>query len=154
LTSALADAIPLTDPFPEGESPPFARDLPGDWPDELIAAIFATIASPTPGGHLAVDADKAVRFAGVNLLQSKSEGKAVEATSFLKLWRDAVPEAWRAKCEFTAIEGSYSLQDGGSMVKFVDYMAAAAAQPAATEAKSLGAKRKWHEKFRASKKTA
>jgi hypothetical protein len=47
--------------------------------------------------------------------------------------------------------------DNGKSIKYVDTTAAtsAAIEATAREAKSLGAKRKWHEKFRASsKKTA
>ncbi|USW57378.1 Putative sister chromatid cohesion protein Dcc1 [Septoria linicola] len=156
LTVAVADGFDVRSPFPENETPPFAIDLPGDWPHEVVVGVFASVSSPTPGGHLAVDEQKAVRLTGINLLQAKSEGRPIEATAFLKAWRDAVPEAWRDKCEFAVLQGYYSLQDNAKSIKFIDTTAAttAAADASAKEAKSLGAKRKWHEKFRASKKTA
>lgn len=155
ITAAVADSIDLTTPFPKDDIPAFAIDLPGDWPVELIASILRSVSSETPGGHLAVDEEKAVRFAGLALLQAKSEGNPVEATALLRAWRDAIPEAWRSKCEFAILKGFYELQDGGSTIKYIDGFAASLAAPStATESKSLGAKRKWHEKFRASKKTA
>lgn len=156
MTVAVADGFEVDSPFPENDIPPFAIDLPGEWPHELVVGIFSSVSKPTPGGHLAVDQQRAVFFAGVNLLQAKSEGRAIDATSFLKSWRDVVPEAWRGKCAFAILEGYYSLMDNAKSVKYVDTTAAATAALEATakEAKSLGAKRKWHEKFRASKKTA
>lgn len=156
MTVAVADRFEVDSPFPENEVPPFAIDLPGDWPHELVKGVFSSVSRLMPGGHLAVDQQRAVFFAGVNLLHAKSEGRAIDATSFLKSWRDAMPEVWRDKCEFTVLQGHYSLMDNAKSLKYVDTTAAATAALEATakEAKSLGAKRKWHEKFRASKKTA
>ncbi|EME78384.1 uncharacterized protein MYCFIDRAFT_205014 [Pseudocercospora fijiensis CIRAD86] len=151
LTAATADGISLTDPFPDDDIPAFAMDICQDWPSELVSSVLKGGSSLTPGGHFALDESKAVRFAGINLLQAKSEGRAIEATGFLRAWRDVLPEAWRDKCEFTALQGSYALQDGGSMIKYID---TAPATIATTDSKSLGAKRKWHEKFAASRKKA
>lgn len=152
VTAAAADGINLTDPFPANDVPAYALDLCQDFPVGLVSSVLKSASSPTPGGHLAIDEAKAIRFAGLSLLQAQSEGKAIEATGFLKTWRDLVPEAWREKCEFTALKGSYVLQDNGSMIKYIDNSPTTAATGAATESKSLGAKRKWHEKFAASRK--
>ncbi|KXT00490.1 hypothetical protein AC578_4062 [Pseudocercospora eumusae] len=149
VTAATADGINLTDPFPADDLPAFAMDICQDWPAELVSSVLKGASNLTPGGHFAIDETKAVRFTGLNLLQVKSEGRAIEATGFLRAWRDLLPEAWRAKCEFAALQGFYALQDGGSMIKYAD---SAPATTATTESKSLGAKRKWHEKFAASRK--
>ena len=69
-----------------------------------------------------------------------------------------MPEKWRSSADLKALEGLYILENGGEDIKFVessatDSLAGDAAGP--TDAKvTLGAKRKWHEKFRASKKTS
>lgn len=157
MTVAVADGIAVDSPFPENDIPPFAIDLPGDWPHGLVRSVFSSVSTSTPGGHLAIDKQRAVNFAGVNLLQTKSEGRAIDAIRFLQVWRDAMPEAWRDDCEFAVLQGYYTLTDHAKSIKYVDTTAAATAALEATakEAKSLGAKRKWHEKFRASsKKTA
>ncbi|KAM3424407.1 hypothetical protein BST61_g6412 [Cercospora zeina] len=156
MMAAVADGFDVCAPFPENDIPAYAIDLPGDWPRDIVIGVFAGVSSSTPGGHLAVDEQKAVRFAGANLLQAKSEGRAIEATTFRKAWRDAMPEAWRSKCEFATLQGYYSLDDNAKSIRYLDTAAdaKAAADSSAKEAKSLGAKRKWHEKFKASKKTA
>ncbi|CAK1358501.1 unnamed protein product [Cercospora beticola] len=156
MTAAVADGFDVCSPFPENDIPAYAIDLPGDWPRDIVIGVFASVSSSTPGGHLAVDGEKAVRFAGVTLLQAKSEGRAIEATGILKAWRDAVPEAWRSKCEFAVLQGYYSIEDNAKSIRYVDTTANVkiAVEASAKEAKSLGAKRKWHEKFKASKKTA
>ncbi|KAF2217318.1 hypothetical protein CERZMDRAFT_32236 [Cercospora zeae-maydis SCOH1-5] len=156
MTAAVADGFDVCSPFPENDIPAYAIDLPGDWPRDIVIGVFAGVSSSTPGGHLAVDEQKAVRFAGANLLQAKSEGRAIEATAFLKAWRDAMPEAWRSKCDFAILQGYYSIEDNAQSIRYLDTTAdaKAAVDASAKEAKSLGAKRKWHEKFKASKKTA
>ncbi|KAF7186477.1 hypothetical protein HII31_12179 [Pseudocercospora fuligena] len=149
VTAATADGISLTDPYPTDDLPAFAMDICQDWPTELVSSVLKATSLLNEVGHFEIDEGRAVRFTGLNLLQAKSEGRAIEATGFLRAWRDLLPEAWREKCEFAALQGFYALQDGGSMIKYVD---SAPATTATTESKSLGAKRKWHEKFAASRK--
>ncbi|CAK3930751.1 Hypothetical predicted protein [Lecanosticta acicola] len=157
LTTAIAEGADLKDPYLAEDIPVFAMDLKEDWPLELIAAVFAGVSSPTPGGNLVIDEDKCVHFVGLNLLEQRSAGRATDVKDFLKAWKDTVPEAWRQKCEISAIQGWYKLQDNATSISFIDGSSSTAETPsgAKEEAKTaLGAKRKWHEKFRASKKTA
>jgi hypothetical protein len=82
----------------------------------------------------------------------------VSLKAFTDSWADLLPEKWREHAGMSLLEGSYKLENDGQDVTFVETgsiggASTSAASPA--EAKStLGAKRKWHEKFRASKKTA
>lgn len=155
-TAATAEGANLQDPFIADDIPVFAMDLKEDWPIELLSGVFSSVSSKTAGGNLAIDEDKCVRFVGLSLLEARSGGRAVDLTSFLQAWKDAVPEAWRKKCELSVMQGEYSLSDGGKSITFVDSKSTTnATNGAAEDSKStLGAKRKWHEKFKASKRTA
>lgn len=156
LTTATADGADLKDPYLADDIPVFSMDLKQDWPLELIAAVFAGVSSPTPGDNLVINEEKCVQFVGLNQLEMRSGGRPTEVKGFLKAWKDAVPESWRSKCELSVIKGWYKLQDGDSSIVFIDGSNGVAEKPsgAPEEAKTaLGAKRKWHEKFRASKRT-
>lgn len=156
LTAATAEGANLQDLFIADDIPVFAMDLKEDWPIQLLLGIFASISSKTAGGNLAIDEDRCVRFVGLSQLEARSGGRATDLSAFLQTWKDAVPEAWRKKCELSALQGCYNLSDGGKSITFVDSKTASiAANGAAEESKSApGAKRKWHEKFKSSKRTA
>ena len=70
------------------------------------------------------------------------------------LWTDLLPEKWRASADLKSLEGYYKLENGGQDIAYVgkqNGLMASTTGTAAEEAKStLGAKRKWHDKFRAS----
>lgn len=155
LNIAVADGT-LFDPFIANDIPAFALDLTGDYPEELILAILAAVSAASPGGNLVVNEDRCVRFVGLSQLEARCGGRATETASFLEAWKDTVPEAWRSKCDLSVLKDSHALQEGGSYITFVE--AGASGSTAATSAPAdakvtLGAKRKWHEKFRPSKKT-
>lgn len=158
ITAATAEGANLTDPFIADDIPAFALDLRSDWPLEILAAVFAAVSTSTPGGNLAIDEDRCVRFIGRSQLEHGSGGRMTDVAGFKKAWKDAMPEAWRSKCELNLLAGAYSLHDDGSGIKYVDgyhsTTAAANGAPPAEAKSAIGAKRKWHEKFRAQKKTA
>lgn len=156
LTAATAEGANLQDPFIADDIPVFAMDLREDWPIELLTGIFASVSPKTAGDNLAIDEERCVRFVGLSQLEARSGGRATDLAGFIKAWKDSVPEAWRGKCETSIIKGWYNLQDGGKSITFIDGQKTADAPTgAAEESKSaLGAKRKWHEKFKSSKRTA
>lgn len=155
-TAATAEGANLQGPFIADDIPVFAIDLKQDWPLELLSGVFAGISSSTAGGNLAIDEDKCIRFVGLSQLEARSGGRATDLAAFLQAWKDNVPEAWRTKCEVSVVKGSYNLSDGGKSITFIDAQTTTEdSNGAAAEAKSaLGAKRKWHEKFKSSKRTA
>ncbi|KAK4494128.1 hypothetical protein PRZ48_014426 [Zasmidium cellare] len=156
MTAATAERASLQDPFIVDDIPVFAMDLKEDWPLELLSGVFASVSSSTAGGNLAIDEERCVRFAGLSQLEARSGGRATDLAAFLKAWKDVVPETWRTKCEISTLKGSYNLSDGGKSITFIDSQTTAnTSNGGAEEAKSaLGAKRKWHEKFKSAKRTA
>lgn len=154
-TAATAEGANLQDPFIGDDIPVFAMDLKQDWPIELLHGIFASISAKTASGNLAIDEDKCVRFVGLSQLETRSGGRETDLAAFLQAWKDVVPEAWRKKCEVSALQGQYNLSDGGKSITFIDNKSASNATNGATDdsKSALGAKRKWHEKFRSSKRT-
>lgn len=155
-TVAVAERTDLALPFSATDIPNYATELVQEWPAELVAAIFASVSKSSSEGTLVVDKEKCIRFVGISHLSAKSEGRPTDTKTFLKAWKDSVPEDWRPECQLSVLKGSYTTQDGGSTITYISSTidAKGAIASAANEAKSsLGAKRKWHEKFRASKKS-
>lgn len=98
-----------------------------------------------------VDADKCVRRVGINELASSSGSMSI--ATLKTQWADILPETWRNKVDLTLLGSSCRVE--GQTVRYVDESSLASKSGAGGDAKPLGAKRKWHEKFRASnKKTA
>jgi hypothetical protein len=153
---AVAERTDLALPFSASDIPNYATELTQEWPTELIAAIFASVSKPSSEGTLVVDKDKCIKFVGISHLSSRSEGRPTDTNSFLKAWKDSVPEEWRPDCQLPVLKGSYITQEAGSTITYITSTIdakgniASAGDPAKT---SLGAKRKWHEEFRASKKS-
>lgn len=155
ITAVTAESADLSQSFPKNEIPSYAVDLAEEWPPGLVVAIFASVSHPVADTILAVDRDLCVRFVGLSLLQARSEGGATDINTFLKTWKDLMPENWRANCQLSALKGSYNVQDKGItyVASLVDAKGAIVNVTDADVSKStIGAKRKWHEKFRASKR--
>lgn len=157
ITAATAESADLSSSFSTNDIPSYAVDLTEDWPSDLVAAVFASISLPIADTILAVDRERCVRFVGSSLLQARSEGRPTETAAFLKAWKDLMPEAWRNGCQLSVLKGSYTAQPGGTSIvhapSVVDAKGAIVNSNDADETKTtLGAKRKWHEKFRASKR--
>ena len=139
----------------------FTSHLEGDWPNELSKAVLKSMASTTSTNDLQLNETQCVRTVGKMLLKERtysSSSKSLPVKAFTAAWADLLPEKWRAQAEISLLEGYYWLENGGQDIRFVDNAAgigSAADGGTSEETKStLGAKRKWHEKFRASKKTA
>jgi hypothetical protein len=156
-TVAVAERTDLALPFSASDIPNYATELVQEWPSELVAAIFASVAttSSSDGGQLVLDKDKCLRFVGISHLSARSEGRPTDTKAFLKAWQDSVPEEWRPDCLLSALKGSYTTQDGGSTITYVSSTIDTKGNIVSADNQtktSLGAKRKWHEKFRGSNK--
>ncbi|KAK0942010.1 hypothetical protein LTR48_003328 [Friedmanniomyces endolithicus] len=120
-----------------------------DWPSELGHAMLASVCDHE--GML--DPGKWVRAVGLDLL-AVAGTRGLPASELLKKWKDTLPEQWRSAAKVEALPRSeYTLSDDRKTITSAGAESGVAA--AAAESKStLGAKRKWHEKFRESKKAA
>jgi hypothetical protein len=130
-------------------------ELRGDGPAELLSQVLSDISNRQPDDSFLLDEDKFIATTGLSCLLARSDGKAVPTSEWLAAWQELVPEVWRSKCQPTALpEGTYRLTSGGKEIVSLggsQSAAGAAAGQAAAGQQSLGAKRKWHDKFRASK---
>ena len=161
LTSATAESIDLTGNVDLTEISSIANKH-DDWPTELIAAVVASMCSSTLGtdSSVQVDETKCARTVGQMLLQERTESgrSCTSLKPFTEAWANLLPENWRGRAEISLLGGSCILENGGQDVNFVEGSGTngpSVSEGATAEANStLGAKRKWHEKFRASKKTA
>jgi sister chromatid cohesion protein DCC1 len=122
-----------------------------EWPMELIEAILEGLYMDSLEG---LDGTKVARFVGAALLRDHTANgrDIISVEHLLAAWADALPEKWRDMATLGGIEGSYQ-REGNDIIRYVESDAAVGATAAASEdAKtSLGAKRRWHEKLRASK---
>ncbi|KAK1061802.1 hypothetical protein LTR12_001979 [Friedmanniomyces endolithicus] len=120
-----------------------------DWPSELGHAMLDGVCDHE--GML--DPGKWVRAVGLDLLAVEGT-RGLPASELLKKWRDALPEQWRRRVQVEALTRSeYTLTDDRKTITLAGAEIGGAA--AAAESKlTIGAKRKWHEKFRESKKAA
>lgn len=157
-TAATADGIDLTCPLQEKHVATLV-DLNGSqWPREVSLAVLQSMAQPDGAENVVLDAQKCARVIGHALLKDRTDKAAMSKAAFTSAWADLLPEKWRSSADLGLLEGSYKIEAGN--ITFSDGEAAgadamAAGTKAPAEAKSaLGAKRKWHDKFRAAKKTA
>lgn len=157
ITAATAESADISSSFSKDDIPSYAVDLTEEWPANLVTAIFASVSQPVADTILAVDKDTCIKFVGLSLLQARSEGRATETAAFLKAWKDVMPETWRSNCQLSVLKGSYTSQPGSGSITYaasaIDAKGVIVRPTDADETKTtLGAKRKWHEKFRASKR--
>jgi hypothetical protein len=160
LTSATARGIDFTKPV-DGHDTASITDEHDEWPVALSTAVIGSMSTTedadSPNIH--IDETKCARAVGEMLLRDRTENgrSATSLQNFVAAWADLLPEEWRLRADLSSLEGSYILENGGQDVKVVESSimhssSGNAAAPADAKA-TLGAKRKWHEKFRASKKT-
>lgn len=155
MTTITASGIDVTDPVPRQDILRVLEEIRGEGPPELLTELITSVSDSAPDDQVLIDQTRLVRAVGSSRLQATSEGRPIETAAFIASWRDAVPEKWRNACELTALQNTYHMQEGGRMVKSLDNSQSspdATAGGPQNEKVSLGAKRKWHEKFRASKK--
>lgn len=156
LDQAIASGIDLTAPLSPSKVD-LVVDQNEDWPVELSHAVLDSVTTITEG-HMAIEETRCIRIIGDNGLAATCQARGcVSVTGFMAAWRDSLPEKWRAGANLDVLPGDrYRLDEDGKDIAYVgDGVEGSSGAPAATKAKStLGAKRKWHEKFRASKKAA
>jgi sister chromatid cohesion protein DCC1 len=161
LTSATAESIALTEPLDLTDVSSIAKKH-DEWPTELITAVVISICTNPAGTNsiVQVDETKCARKVGEMLLRERTQSgrSSTSLKSFTETWADLLPENWRARADIGLLEGSCIIENGGQDVSFIESSGTngpSVSAGATPEAKStLGAKRKWHEKFRTSKKTA
>ncbi|KAK4980152.1 hypothetical protein LTR42_000459 [Elasticomyces elasticus] len=146
LDQAVASGVDLT-----GELSPKNLDVIIDpneeWPIEIGQAVLDSILS----GEGRIDEFKCVASVGVDILAARM-GVVQPTAEFLAIWRDALPEKWRAQAKIEMLHRTeYRLGDSR---KTIAYAGAESKAAAADGDATTGAKRKWHDKFRASKKAA
>ncbi|KAF2764915.1 hypothetical protein EJ03DRAFT_355359 [Teratosphaeria nubilosa] len=134
-------------------------DSSSDLARKLSQAILSSVAVDTSASQL--DASETVRQAGLWNLEAATQTRgAVKMAEFVGEWKDLLPEKWREMARLEELKGEYEVVNEGREIRLAASASGGSssavgekAGPAA-EAKSLGAKRKWHEKFRVSKKGA
>ncbi|KAK5107381.1 hypothetical protein LTR62_001324 [Meristemomyces frigidus] len=120
-----------------------------EWPVELGRAVLGSV-SNMDGDDVVVNADKCVVTIGLlQLAVARKLRRTLGLRVFLAEWKDALPEAWRAQAEMSKLPRTEYVISEGRQIKAAEPIDAEAA---ATKADTK--KRKWHDKFRASKKTA
>ncbi|EMC91612.1 hypothetical protein BAUCODRAFT_299017 [Baudoinia panamericana UAMH 10762] len=157
LRQATAQDIDLTMPI-SGEHLARSVDNDEDWPQELSHALLRSL-SGTSEGHILLDEARTLRNIGVDSLAALSQARgSVALSDWLDAWRDLMPERWREKVSQKLLPpDSWKTLSNGSVALNADGASSTNADlgSSAPRAKStLGAKRKWHDKFRASKKAA
>lgn len=161
LTSATASGIDITQELDAHVVKTFV-DEHEEWLPGLIPAVIQSMATQScENGRTLfhIEEIKCAHSVGDMLLREQTENGRVSVSlkGFMDSWADLLPEKWRGRAEVSLLKGLYRLENDGKDITLVepgsvDGGSAGAAAPA--DAKStLGAKRKWHEKFRASKKT-
>lgn len=164
LEQALSHGIDITAPLTSAQSS-IIVDTSEDWPAELTQSVRDCILGDIHKERDSLHTQLAISKIGLNLLESSGQGNlnSTNVSAFLSAWADQLPEKWRAEASLETLKKSeidgYVLENGGQDIKFAASMSVhgsttSEASPVRAESKSLGAKRKWHEKFRSSKKPA
>jgi len=152
LNAAIVSGVDLTSISTE-EQMDRIIDEDDDRPVELSRAVLRSVSTVTDGDTVKVDEDRCIRRVGLNELESRTG--YTPTADFTKAWADALPEKWRDKARLELLEGKFAID--GQQITAVENAVpskAGANGEAAGAKSSLGAKRKWHDKFRASKKAA
>lgn len=131
-----------------------------EYPRELASAIAQAIrqGSDNDGGY-AVDRAKCVHLVGRTLLEALSQVAPdgfIGTADFLRQWRSELPERWFSDASVDTLKGWYHQTSGGKRIAFAQGQNSSGSTKdgVAVEGKSaLGVKRKWHDKFRQSKKS-
>ena len=156
LETARADGIDLLKPL-DREQIRVLLDSSEDQPPALPQAVLHAVTGHTDDSSgTRIEPERLVRWIGINRLEIDALHHASSASAFRQAWKDALPEQWRDKVDLSTIKDRHMLSDGGKMIRFRDYaldFEAGVDGTGAAESKSaLGTKRKWHEKFRPTKK--
>ena len=153
LMNATAYNIDLTEPLDERSRSTITESA--DWPNEVTTAMLLSMAGPKRSGELQLEDKICAEAVGQALLKGRSEGQATKKAAFVSSWADLLPEKWRGSATLNLLDGSYRLDNGEIKPLDANAPLAKGAQAPAEAKSTLGAKRKWHDKFReTAKKTA
>ncbi|KAK5131611.1 hypothetical protein LTR08_000798 [Meristemomyces frigidus] len=125
-----------------------------DLPYALLKAVKNAIADTAYSGkqETAILDEQCVVFVGLSQLEASSQnGGATSKTKFMAAWADLLPEKWRSKASLELLKNQYVLTNEGRDIAFAGGGADVRGAPS-TAVPATGSKRKWHDKFRASKK--
>ncbi|KAI7223223.1 hypothetical protein KC333_g618 [Hortaea werneckii] len=133
-----------------------------DLPPQLVQAVISAVTENTPESQeKLIEQQSCVKFIGLSQLETSTQERgSVLLSSFMSAWQGLLAEKWRNSPKLELINGHYTLLNDGREITLAgshteQEQPSEPGKAAAAEGKSmLGAKRKWHEKFRASKKTA
>ncbi|KAK7608299.1 sister chromatid cohesion protein Dcc1 [Phyllosticta paracitricarpa] len=157
-STAIAEGVNLTAQFKAGDLAKTLKEEEGLWP-ALVNVIIQRLLpdDQIPDGDWAViDQSKCIPWVGRNLLAAMdSHYKTPRPTAeFLDLWRDALPESWREDAVLEHIQSDYILPSDTTIAPKTRAMptlrAATTVDAGSTSAKGP---RKWHEKFKATRRT-
>lgn len=124
-------------------------------PEGLFDAVFRSITLSSEDTSM-LNRDRLLRFVGVNQLENEASTRSIPTSTFRQSWKTWLPEEWRGAIDVSLLSDRTTLTEAGKSIAFKDYAAdleAGVDGTGAAESKSaLGTKRKWHEKFRPTKK--
>lgn len=125
-----------------------------DLPKALIKAVRDAVSSQElfSKSTTTIIEEDCVTFVGLSQLEASTQGRGVTLKAdFMSAWKDLLPEKWRGTASLTLLKDQYVLE--GSSIAFAGSTADLRTAPYMA-VPAAGTKRKWHDKFRASKKTA
>lgn len=157
LENARANAVDLTSEL-DHDAMLSLKDGLEDLQPGLCDAILHAFTTTSTDGRTSIDSDRLLRWTGLNRLEADALKTPISIATFKASWKDALPEKLRGKVEISLLSDRHQLSAGGKSIAFKEYaldLAVGANGAGAAEAKStLGAKRKWHDKFKPAKKAA
>lgn len=132
--------------------------IDGDKHDSTIAeAVLDAVTLPSDGASV-IDAERCVKWTGTNRLEADLVVGETTTTDFVARWKDLLPEKWRSMAELGKLAGHYRRVNDGKHIQyqetFVDGEGKLSNGVVAPNDPGAGQKRKWHEKFRPTKKTS
>lgn len=134
-------------------------DSENDWPVELSLALLESMTmNASDDGEIVLDGRRCAQVVGETLLEESTSGPrgSMSTSAFKGEWADLLPEPWRGHADLSNLGGCYSLYNGGAVVAYVEsrgkQVSATSGNDAAEAKAVVGTKRKWHDKFRVSKK--
>ncbi|QIW99189.1 hypothetical protein AMS68_004707 [Peltaster fructicola] len=119
----------------------------------IAQAILDLFTNPTADGMAFDQPDRCVLWVGRQLLEAEAARNEIPSRVFLEKWKDLLPEKWRPLADLSTLAAVSQSSDGGKSIMLKGAVAAASTPAQSIVAASAaGNKRKWHEKFRPSKK--
>jgi hypothetical protein len=150
LENARANAVDLTAELNE-DTLPSLKDGLEDLAPGFFEAIIYSIAT-TANDRTSIDADRLVRWVGLNKLGADAPANVIGISEFKASWKDELPESLRDKVDLAMISDRTEIR-GGKWVRFKDdSFELVAGAKSANASDAAGTKRKWHEKFKPAKK--